>query len=111
MFKNLPRLLLILGILTLINTGIASLSGVFSVLTGPPSAQEIKKQDVEMAKFIQVLKEYDTSPEAMELVEKLQFITKALNENYVQKKYIRISSLHYLQFVVLHFNVFNRVTG
>jgi hypothetical protein len=83
MVKNLPRLLLILGIFTLINTGIASLSGVFSVLTGPPSAEEIKKQDVEMAQLVQVLREYDTSPEAMELVEKLQFITKALNENYV----------------------------
>jgi hypothetical protein len=83
MFKRLPQLLLILGIFTLINTGIASLSGVFSVLTGPPSAKEIKKQDLEMAQFIKILKEYDTSPEAMELLEKLQFITKAINDNYV----------------------------
>jgi hypothetical protein len=57
MFKRLPQLLLILGIFTLINTGIASLSGVFSVLTGPPSAKEIKKQDLEMAQFIKILKE------------------------------------------------------
>lgn len=83
MFNKLPRLLQIIGILTLINTGIASFSGVFSVISGPPSAEDIKMQDLEMAKFIKVLKDYDTSPEAMELLEKLKFITKAVNENYM----------------------------
>jgi hypothetical protein len=73
MFNKLPRLLQIIGILTIINTGIASFSGVFSVISGPPSAEDIKMQDLD----------YDTSPEAMELLEKLKFITKAVNENYM----------------------------
>jgi hypothetical protein len=105
MVKNIPKLLLILGILTLINTGVASLSGVFSVLTGPPSADELKKQDIEMAELIQVLKEYDTSPEALELVGKLQFITKALNDNYVLFTGVySLISLSGLISVILMFN-------
>lgn len=78
-----PRLLLILGILTIINTGIASLSGFAGILTGPPSLEQIKNQDIEMAKLSKVLIQYKTSPEVLDLVQKFQFLTKALNENYI----------------------------
>jgi hypothetical protein len=91
MFKGLPKSLKILGILTLINTGIACLGGVLSFISGPPSELEIKKQSIEMTKILNDLKNYDTSPEMIDLVEKIQRISTAVNENFIL--YTGISTL------------------
>ena len=52
MFKNKPKSLLILGILTILNTSLAILNGIISLVSGPPGAEQIKKENLEMAKTI-----------------------------------------------------------
>ena len=46
-----PRFLLILVILTLLNTGLALLVGVFSLVVGKPSEKEILASKKEIAKY------------------------------------------------------------
>jgi len=51
-----PRFLLVLVILTLLNTGLALLGGILSFLAGKPSQKEIDESKVELARSIVELK-------------------------------------------------------
>ncbi len=83
MFKNKPKSLLILGILTILNTSLALLNGIISLISGPPSAVEIKKENLKMAQSIVDFKKLDPPPEAMDLIEKIQQISTAVNDNFI----------------------------
>jgi hypothetical protein len=83
MFKNKPKSLLILGILTILNTSLALLNGIISLVSGPPSAEQIKKENIEMAKTIVDFRQLDPPPEALDLIEKIQQISTAVNDNFL----------------------------
>lgn len=83
MFKNKPKSLLILGILTILNTSLALLNGITSLVSGPPSAADIKKENLTIAKSIIDFKKLDPPPEALDLIEKIQQISTAVNDNFL----------------------------
>ncbi len=83
MFKNKPKSLLILGILTILNTSLALLNGIISLVSGPPSAEQIKKENIEMAKTIVDFRQLDPPPEALDLIEMIQQISTAVNDNFL----------------------------
>lgn len=83
MFKNKPKSLLILGILTILNTSLALLNGIISLVSGPPSAEQIKKENIEMANTIVDFRQLDPPPEALDLIEKIQQISTAVNDNFL----------------------------
>ena len=51
-----PTFLIVLVILTLINTGLALLGGIFSLVVGKPSEKEILASKVQMAKSLSLRK-------------------------------------------------------
>jgi hypothetical protein len=83
MLRNKPKSLVILGILTILNTSLALFSGLVNLVSGPPSADQIRKENLEMAKSIVDFKKLDPPPEALELVEKIQQISVAVNDNFL----------------------------
>ena len=83
MFKNKPKSLLILGILTILNTSLAILNGIISLVSGPPGAEQIKKENLEIAKTIVDFRQLDPPPEVMEIIEKIQQISTAVNDNFL----------------------------
>ena len=66
-----PRFLLILVILTLLNTGLALLVGVFSLVVGKPSEKEILASKKEIAKYF------------VEYSQKTEGITDAMYANFI----------------------------
>jgi hypothetical protein len=82
MFRNIPRRLKILCILTLINTGIATFGGIVSLISGPPEEKEIRLENNEMKKFIAQMKNLGSSDETIDLIEKFQLITNAIYDNF-----------------------------
>ena len=77
-----PRFLLILVILTLINTGLALLGGVFSLVVGKPSEKEILASKVQMAKSIVELKKVNLEY-FVDLLQKIEGITDAMHANFM----------------------------
>jgi hypothetical protein len=83
MFRNKPKSLVILGVLTILNTSLAILSGITSLISGPPSADQIKKENLEMARTIVDFKELNPPAEVLEMIEKIQQINTAVNDNFL----------------------------
>lgn len=77
-----PTLLLVLCILTFINTGIAIISGVISMLSGGPSEAEIQQNKVELAKSIDQMRQLKVDF-FVELLQKLDSMLDAINSNFV----------------------------
>jgi hypothetical protein len=80
--KERPTFLLVLCILTFINTGIAAISGLIGMLGGGPSEAEQQQGRVEMAKAIDAFRKLKANY-AIEIMEKLQLMLDAINNNYV----------------------------
>lgn len=79
--EKMPRFLLVLLILTFINTGLALLGGIFSLLVGKPSEKEIIESKVEMAKSIVELKKVKLDY-FVDLLEKIEGLTDAMYANF-----------------------------
>ena len=77
-----PRFLLILVILTLLNTGLALLGGILSFLAGKPSQKEILESKVQMAKSIVELKKVNLEY-FVDLLQKIEGITDAMHANFM----------------------------
>ena len=77
-----PRFLLILVILTLINTGLALLGGVFSLVVGKPSEKEILASKVQMAKSIVEFKKVNLEY-FVDVFTKLEAINDAMYANFM----------------------------
>ena len=77
-----PRFLLTLVILTLLNTGLALLGGVFSLVVGKPSEKEILASKVQMAKSIVELKKVNLEY-FVDLLQKIEGITDAMHANFM----------------------------
>lgn len=77
-----PRFLLTLVILTLINTGLALLGGVFSLVVGKPSEKEILASKVQMAKSIVELKKVNFEY-FVDVFTKMEAINDAMYANFM----------------------------
>ena len=77
-----PRFLLTLVILTLLNTGLALLGGVFSLVVGKPSEKEILASKVQMAKPIIELRKLEMDY-FVDVFTKLEAINDAMYANFI----------------------------
>src|SRR5574343_575426 len=86
-----PSFLKVLCILSWISTGIALISGLFNLVTGPFSEEKMLEQRVDMMKSIDELKTLEMNGMA-ELFEKIQRMTESMNAQlyYVWNIYFNV---------------------
>ena len=77
-----PIFLIVLVILTLLNTGLALLGGVFSLVVGKPSEKEILASKVQMAKPIIELRKLEMDY-FVDVFTKLEAINDAMYANFI----------------------------
>ena len=77
-----PIFLIVLVILTLLNTGLALLGGVFSLVVGKPSEKEILESKVQMAKSIVEFKKVNLEY-FVDVFTKLEAINDAMYANFI----------------------------
>jgi len=77
-----PTFILVLCILTFINTGITILGGISGMLKGSPSAAEIKASKVQMAQSLDQLEKLKIDY-WIDVVKRLQLMTDAMYANFV----------------------------
>ena len=77
-----PTFLIILVILTLLNTGLAFLGGVYSLVVGKPSEKEILESKVQMAKPIIELRKLEMDY-FVDVFTKLEAINDAMYANFM----------------------------
>ena len=77
-----PTFLIVLVILTLLNTGLALLGGVFSLVVGKPSEKEILASKVQMAKSIVELKKVNFEY-FVDVFTKMEAINDAMYANFI----------------------------
>lgn len=77
-----PTFLIVLVILTLLNTGLAFLGGVFSLVVGKPSEKEILAAKVSMAKPIIELRKLEMDY-FVDVFQKLEAINDAMYANFI----------------------------
>lgn len=77
-----PTFLLVLCILTFVNTGFTILGGISGVLSGPPSKEEIKASNVELAKSIEQLEKVNLEY-WIDVLKRIQLMTESFYANFV----------------------------
>ncbi len=77
-----PTFLLVLCILTFVNTGITILSGIVGMISGPPSAEEVKVSNVQMAQSIDQLEKLNMDY-WVDVIKRIQLMTEAMYANFV----------------------------
>lgn len=77
-----PTFLLVLCILTFVNTGFTILGGISSIISGPPSKEEIKAANVELAKSIEQLEKVSLDY-WVDVIKRIQLMTEAMYANFV----------------------------
>ena len=85
-----PKRLTILLVLTLINTGSSIFFGLLTVLFFKPTAADLKKERLEMAKSIVELKELGLDS-LVEMLEKVQSMTEVLNSHFISSNLVNIA--------------------
>jgi hypothetical protein len=84
-----PQGLMILLVLTFINTGSSIFFGLLTVLFFKPTAADLKKERLDMAKSIVELKEVGLNS-LVDLLERVQAMTEALNGYFVETNVVNI---------------------
>jgi hypothetical protein len=84
-----PQGLMILLVLTFINTGSSIFFGLLTVLFFKPTAADLKKERLDMAKSIVELKEVGLNS-LVDLLERVQAMTEALNGYFVETNIVNI---------------------
>jgi hypothetical protein len=77
-----PTFLLVLCILTFVNTGFTVLGGLMGMLNGKPSPEEIKAGKVDLAKSIDQLEKLNVDY-WVDLLKRIDAMTDAINANFV----------------------------
>jgi hypothetical protein len=85
-----PKRLTILLVLTLINTGSSIFFGLLTVLFFKPTAADLKKERLEMAKSIVELKDLGLDS-LVEMLEKVQSMTEVLNAHFISSNLVNIA--------------------
>ena len=84
-----PQGLMILLVLTFINTGSSIFFGLLTVLFFKPTAADLKKERLDMAKSIVELKEVGLNS-LVDLLERVQAMTEALNDYFIETNVVNI---------------------
>ena len=84
-----PQGLMILLVLTFINTGSSIFFGLLTLLFFKPSEADLKKERLDMAKSIVELKEVGLNS-LVDLLERVQAMTEALNGYFVETNIVNI---------------------
>ena len=84
-----PQGLMILLVLTFINTGSSIFFGLITVLFFKPTAADLKKERLDMAKSIVELKEVGLNS-LVDLLERVQAMTEALNDYFIETNVVNI---------------------
>lgn len=84
-----PQGLMILLVLTFINTGSSIFFGLLTLLFFKPTAADLKKERLEMAKSIVELKDLGLNS-LVDLLERVQAMTEALNGYFVETNIVNI---------------------
>lgn len=84
-----PQGLMILLVLTFINTGSSIFFGLLTLLFFKPSEADLKKERLEMAKSIVELKDLGLNS-LVDLLERVQAMTEALNGYFVETNIVNI---------------------
>jgi hypothetical protein len=84
-----PTFLLVLCILTFVNTGITILSGIVGMISGPPSAEEVKESNVQMAQSIDQLEKLNMDY-WVDVIKRIQLMTEAMYANFVAYNVVAI---------------------
>jgi hypothetical protein len=77
-----PTFLLVLCILTFVNTGITILSGILGMIAGPPSPEEVKESNVQMAETISQLEKVNLDY-WVDVIKRIQLMTESMYANFV----------------------------
>ena len=77
-----PTFLLVLCILTFVNTGFTILGGISGMISGPPSKEEIKANNVDLANSIEQLEKVNLEYWA-DVIKRIQLMTEAFYANFV----------------------------
>ena len=80
---------MILLVLTFINTGSSIFFGLLTVLFFKPTAADLKKERLDMAKSIVELKEVGLNS-LVDLLERVQAMTEALNDYFIETNVVNI---------------------
>ena len=84
-----PQGLMILLVLTFINTGSSIFFGLLTLLFFKPTATDLKKERLDMAKSIVELKEVGLNS-LVDLLERVQAMTEALNDYFIETNVVNI---------------------
>jgi hypothetical protein len=84
-----PTFLLVLCILTFVNTGFTILGGISGIISGPPSKEEIKAANVELAKSIEQLEKVSLDY-WVDVIKRIQLMTEAMYANFVAYNVVSI---------------------
>jgi len=77
-----PTFLLVLCILTFVNTGLTILGGISGMIKGSPSTAEIKQSKVQMAKSLEQLEQLKMDY-WIDVIKRLQLMTEAMYANFI----------------------------
>ena len=86
--RKRPTFLLVLCILTISNTSITIINGLFSLVGGKPSEREITDVNLQMSKSIDLLKEQKIDY-WIDVIKKVQIMTEAMYQNFTA--YVSVS--------------------
>ena len=76
-----PTFLLVLCILTFVNTGFTILGGISGIISGPPSKEAIKESNVQLAKSIEQLEKVNLDY-WVDVIKRIQLMTEAMYANF-----------------------------
>jgi hypothetical protein len=76
-----PTFLLVLCILTFVNTGFTILGGISGLISGPPTKEEIKESNVQMAQSIDQLEKLNIDY-WVDVIKRIQLMTEAMYANF-----------------------------
>ena len=76
-----PTFLLVLCILTFVNTGFTILGGISGFISGPPTKEEIKESNVQMAQSIDQLEKLNIDY-WVDVIKRIQLMTEAMYANF-----------------------------
>lgn len=76
-----PTFLLVLCILTFLNTGITILGGISGMISGPPTKEEIRANNVELTRSIEQLEKVNLDY-WIDVLKRIQLMTEAFYSNF-----------------------------
>jgi hypothetical protein len=87
--KKRPKYLKVLCILTFISAGLSLLSSLINLISGPPSAEAMEDQNIEIIKAIDELKSLEMNS-FVTLLEQIQRMTASVNAQFYSVTFVSV---------------------